>query len=200
LSAVFLPRLSRCAHSEPAVARREALLFARVHMVVGFFIAAYAFSEAPAIISILYGAKYVGAVRLLRVMAFGIIFNYAICGYTNCLIAFGKDWVMLRVVIVCTILSIGGGFLLVPRFGIFAAALIVSSIDVTGWLVSLPYYKRTIGALQFRAWFRPLLGGGCIIGTCLLLQAMGVPVWVRVPVSAFAYLPFVFHELRSVLL
>jgi O-antigen/teichoic acid export membrane protein len=199
LSTVFLPRLARCAHSEPAVARREALLFARVHMIVGFFLAAYAFAEAPAIISILYGAKYEGAVQLLRIMAIAIIFNFAICGYTNCLIAFGKDWVMLRAVLVCTIISVGGGLILVPRLGILGAALVVASIDLAGWLVSLPYYRWTIGSLQFRAWLRPLLGGGCIVGACFLMQAIGLPVWVRVPVSAFTYTPFVFKEIRSVL-
>lgn len=199
LSTVFLPRLSRCAHTEPGVARREASLFARVHMIAGFFLAAYAVAEAPAIISILYGAKYAGAVQLLRIMAIAIIFNYAICGYTNCLIAFGKDWVMLRAVLVCTIISVGGGLILVPRLGILGGALVVASIDLAGWLVSLPYYRRTIGSLQFRAWLQPLLGGGCIVGACFLMQAIGVPVWVRVPVSAFTYTPFVFKEIQSIL-
>jgi O-antigen/teichoic acid export membrane protein len=168
-------------------------------MIAGFFLAAYAVAEAPAIISILYGAKYAGAVQLLRIMAIAIIFNYAICGYTNCLIAFGKDWVMLRAVLVCTIISVGGGLILVPRLGILGGALVVASIDLAGWLVSLPYYRRTIGSLQFRAWLQPLLGGGCIVGACFLMQAIGVPVWVRVPVSAFTYTPFVFKEIQSIL-
>jgi O-antigen/teichoic acid export membrane protein len=199
LSTVFLPRLARCAHSAPVVARREALLFAQVHMIAGFLLAAYAFAEAPAIVSILYGSKYVAAVPLLRIMAFAIIFNFAICGYTNCLISFGKDWVMLRAVLACVIISVGGGLMLVPRMGILGAALVVASIDLAGWLVSLPYYRRTIGSLQFRAWLQPLLGGGCIVGACLLMQAIGLPVWVRVPVSAFTYIPFVFKEVQSVL-
>ncbi len=199
LVSVFLPRLTRFAGSDPALARREALLYARVHMIIGFFIAAYASAEAPAIISILYGAKFAGAAPLLRIMAIAIIFLFAICGYTNCLIAFGKDWVMLRVVIVCTIISIGGGLILVPRLGILGGALVVASIDLTGWLVSLPYYRRTIGAFQFSAWLRPLLGGVCIAGSCLLMQAIGVPVWVRIPLSTLMYIPFVFEDIRSVL-
>ena len=60
LVTVFLPRLTRFAGSDPALARREALLYARVHMIIGFFIAAYAFAEAPAIIAILYGVKVRG--------------------------------------------------------------------------------------------------------------------------------------------
>jgi O-antigen/teichoic acid export membrane protein len=195
---VFLPRLSRFAGSDPALARGEALVYARVHMIIGFFIAAYASAEAPAIISILYGAKYAGAARLLRIMAIAILFLFAICGYTNCLVAFGKDWVMLRTVIVCTTVSVGGGLMLVPRLGILGGAVVVASTDLSGWLVSLPYYRATIGALQFRAWLRPLLGGGCIVGACFLMQAIGLPVWVRIPVSAFTYMPFVFAELRSV--
>jgi O-antigen/teichoic acid export membrane protein len=196
LSTVFLPRLARVATSAPDLGRREALLFARVHMVSGFFLAAFFLGESPAIIRLIFGAKYLGAVPLLRIMSIGVIFNYAICGYTNCLISFGKDWVMLRVVGVALIVSVGGGLLVVPRAGIMGAALVVSAIDLAGWLVSLPYYRQVVGSFQFAAWWRPALGAGCVVASCFLLQALGLAVWVRIPLSALAYFPFVYGEMR----
>jgi O-antigen/teichoic acid export membrane protein len=197
LSTVFLPRLTRVAASAPSLARREALIFARVHMVTGFFLAAFFLGEGPAIIKLIFGVRYLGAVPLLRIMSIGVIFNYAICGYTNCLISFGKDWVMLRVVGVSAIVSVGGGLLVVPRAGMMGAALVVSAIDLVGWLVSLPYYQRVVGSLQFEVWWRPVLGAGCIVASCFLLQALGLAVWARVPLAALAYLPFVHGEMRT---
>jgi O-antigen/teichoic acid export membrane protein len=199
LITVYLPRLTRFAGSNSVVARREALVFARVHMVIGFFLAAYTCAEAPAIIGVLYGSKYAGAAPLLRIMSIAMLFLFAICGYNNCLLAFGKDWVMLRAVIANTLVTIGGGLWLVPRRGLWGAALVVACTDLTGWLVSLPYYRKTIGAIQFSAWIRPLLGAACIVGSCFLMQALRWPVWVRVPISALTYIPFVFEDIRSVL-
>lgn len=199
LSTVFLPRLARFAASARPVAQREALLFAQVHMMAAFFIAAFSCAEAPAVIRIMFGARYEGAILLLRVMAVGVIFNFAICGYTNCLISFGQDFTMLRAVIASAVVAIGGGLLLVPRAGALGAALAVAGVDFAGWLVSLPNYQRTIGSLQFRAWLRPALGGGCIVAASLLMQKLGWPLWARIPLSAMTFVPFVLNDLRGVL-
>jgi O-antigen/teichoic acid export membrane protein len=104
---------------------------------------------------------------------------------------------MLRVVGVSAIVSVGGGLLVVPRAGMMGAALVVSAIDLVGWLVSLPYYQRVVGSLQFEVWWRPVLGAGCIVASCFLLQALGLAVWARVPLAALAYLPFVHGEMRT---
>jgi len=199
LATVFLPRLARCAAEATLQARQEALLFARVHMVAAFFVAAFFLAEAPALIGIVYGVKYAAAVPYLRLMAFAIVFNYAICGYTNCLISFSKDRVMLGVVTACTIVSVGGGFLLVPRMGALGAALVITCIDLAGWLVSLPHYRRAIGSLQFRAWLLPALGGAAIVCASLLFRHIGWPAWARLPLSALAYAPFVLQDIRGAL-
>lgn len=199
LAAVFLPRLARFVVTNTGAAVRDARVFAQVHMIAAFFIAALMFAEAPTIIDIVYGSKYIGAIELLRVMAVAVIFNYAICGYTNCLISFGRDRVMVMVVVVSAVVAVGGGLWLVPRIGALGAALVVAGIDFSGWLVSLPFYRRTIGTLQFEIWLRPMLGGLCVTVTCLLLQVVGMPFWIRVPVATLAYVPFVIHDVRSAL-
>jgi O-antigen/teichoic acid export membrane protein len=200
LGTVFLPRLARVVAEDAGYGAREARVFAQVHMTLAFFIAAFMLAEAPAIIRILYGPRYVGAVSLLRLMAIAVIFNYAICGYTNCLISFGRDRVILAVVIVCTVASVGGGLLLVPRLGTLGAAIAVTGVDLSGWLVSLPYYRRTVGSLQFSTWWRPLLGGLSIVGASLFLHSLGLPIWERAPVAAACFLPFVISDVRRLLL
>lgn len=197
LGNVFLPRLARFVIKTPEAAVREARLFAQVHMLAGFFVAAFMLAEAPAIINIIYGARYTGAAELLRFMAFAVLFNYAIYGYTNCLISFGRDRVMLLVVVTSAVVAVGGGLLLVPRLGALGAAMVTASIDLVGWLVSLPYYRRVVGGLQLRVWLLPALGAAAIVAVSLLLQGAGLPVWLRVPAGLLAYLPFAFFEVRS---
>ena len=199
LSGAFFPRLARSVAQTPDRAAREAQLFARVHMVPAFLGAALMLAEAPVIIDIIYGARYAQAVPMLRVMSVAVVFNYAICGYTNCLISFGKDRVMLGVVSASAIVAVAGGLWAVPRFGALGAAGVVAAIDLAGWLVSLPAYRRAIGTLQFAAWLRPLAGAACVVAISLLLQRNHVIWWLRVAVELLCYVPVVTHELRSAL-
>ena len=196
LASVFLARLARFVATAPDEAIREARVFAQAHMILGFFVAAVFFAEARDIVRILYGTGYEDAAGLLRIMAVSVIFNYAICGYTNCLISFGKDRVMLMVVAVSAVVSLAGGFLLVPRIGAPGAALAIMALDLAGWLVSLPAYKRAVGSLLLDVWVRPALGGLCVIAVCAALRHLGVIVWIRGPIEACIYTPFVLLEIR----
>ena len=199
LAGAFFPRLARSVAGTPDRAMREARLFARVHMVPAFLIAGMALVEAEGVIALLYGAEYAQAVPLLQVMSVAVLFNYAICGYTNCLISFGRDRVMLIVVVVSAIVSVGGGLWLVPKFGSLGAALVIACVDLAGWLVSLRAYREAVGTLQMATWIRPLAGAVCACGTSLLLQAVDVPFLVRVPLAVLVYAPFVWLEIRSAL-
>ena len=199
LGTVFLPRLSRNVVSNKETALKETRIFAQIHMTAGFFIAAFIFVEAPSIIATIYGVKFSDSAFLLRIISFGIIFNFAITGYTNCLISFGRDRVMVLVVIISAIVAVGGGLIFVPRYGAMGAAFVVAVIDLSGWLISLPYYRRTIGSLHLSAWIMPVLGAGSIILISLLLQKIGIPVWGRIPLAAFCFIPFVMKDFRTVI-
>lgn len=200
LGIVFLPRLARIVKSGEARAQQEALVFARVHLLAAFFVAGFFLAEAPAIVRVLYGPAYAQTVDLLRILAVAVIFNYAICGYTNCLISFGKDRVMVLVVIVSAVVSVGGGLLLVPWLGTLGAAIVVACIDLAGWLISLPYYRRAVGTLQLKAWVNPLLGGAGIVLVSVGLQAVGAPLWLRIPSATLVYLPFIYKDVKGSLL
>ena len=199
LAGAFFPRLARTVVGAPDQAAREARLFARVHIVPGMLIAAMMLCEPDSIVSVVYGAKYASAVDLVRIMAPAVLFNYAICGYTNCLISYGRDRVLLGVVIVSTIVSVGGGLLLVPRMGAVGAAVAIAFVDLSGWLVSLPAYRRAIGSLQLTAWIAPLLGAAIVAVVTLGLRALQVPWPVRIPLACACYLPFVYASFRDVM-
>jgi len=187
LGSVFFPKLMKTVASDIEAARRGARMFAQVHIIAAFCVAAILAAEAATIVHLIYGAKYDGAIPLLRIMAVAVVFNYAICGYTNCLISFGRDRVMIMVVCASALVSVGGGLILVPVYGLWGAALVITCIDLAGWLVSLRTYRTVIGSLNLDIWIRPMLGGLLAVCSSLFLQSAGASIWIRVPIMIFAY-------------
>lgn len=199
LAGAFFPRLARTVIGAPDQAAREAQLFARVHIAPGMLIAVMMLMEPEAIIGTIYGSNYSAAIPLVRMMAPAVLFNYAICGYTNCLISYGRDRVMIMVVFVSAVVSIGGGLLLVPRFGALGAAMAIAVVDLAGWLVSLPAYRKVVGTLQLGVWRWPLAGAITVAAVTRGLAELDVPWPVRIPLACLAYLPFVYQSFRDIL-
>jgi O-antigen/teichoic acid export membrane protein len=199
ISSVFMPRLSRLVSTDESAARQEALLYARFQMTIAFLFGTMLFGEAPAIVNIIYGTRFIEAGNLLRVMSIGVVFTFAIISYTNCLIAFGKDWVMVLALMSALVATVGGGLILVPMLGSIGAAVAVALLNLSGWLVSLPFYRQVVGSLQLGAWKRPLLGGIFLVAAAFALQRIGVSVWLRIPIEVLAYLPFALKIFRDIL-
>jgi O-antigen/teichoic acid export membrane protein len=132
-------------------------------------------------------------------MSMAVIFNFAINGYTNCLISFGRDKVMILVVVASTIVSVGGGLILIPAIGIYGAAITVALIDMAGWLISLPYYKKEVGSFQFIAWVQPMKAALISGIIALLLQQISVPFLLRVLCVCCAYLFFIRQDIRNLM-
>jgi O-antigen/teichoic acid export membrane protein len=181
LGTVFRPRLARVGWKNPAAAAAEARLFARLHMLAGWLFAPLVFAEAPGIIFWLYGAQYAQAAVLLRIFSVAVLANYLVCGYTNCLVAFGRDRVMLRAMLAAGVVSVGAGCLLTPGWGPAGGAVAASLIHPAGWLVALPAYRRTVGSLELAGWTRPLAAAAAMIGVCWGLDQLGAG-----PLSRFA--------------
>jgi len=200
LSGAFFPRLARSAKESPEKAAQEAQLFAKVHMVPAFFGAVMMLVEAQGVVDLLYGAAYQDAVILVQIMSLALFFNFAICGYSNCLLGFGKDRVMLVVLCASAITSIGGGFALVPIYGALGGAIAIAAVDLAGWLVSLPTYRREIGPLNLQSWFKPAVGAAFVGAVCLGLQHYNVPFLVRLPLAFLAYTPTLYLEGRSTMM
>jgi O-antigen/teichoic acid export membrane protein len=195
LAMAFQPRLARLAVGSHERACTEAALFGKSHVILGMGIAGCIFIEAGSVISVAFGDQYRGAVPVLRLMCIGILFNYAVYGYTNCLVAFGKDRIMRRVVLVGAVLSIGGGLLLVPRFGLIGAAATIACIDLGAWAASLAPYRRTIGAVHAGTWLRLGVGTGLAAGFVFVLRSYGAPLWLRIPAYIAIYAPFMLKEI-----
>ena len=195
LFTIFVPRLSRLASESPERARHEATWFAAVHVAMGMFLGCAALFEAPTLVQVLFGQQYSPAVPLVRLMGIGIVFNFAICGYTNCLLSFRQDKVMLRVVAVSAAWAVVGGFALVPWLGAFGAAVVYAGLDLAGWLSSLTTYRRIVGSLLLKVWVWPVFGGIVIAGVSWALQVIHVAWPLRAFVEVVAYWAIIAHSL-----
>ena len=158
-------------------------------MAMGFGLAALVAAEAPAIIQLVYGARYAEGAFLLRLMAIGIVFNHAVFGYTNCLIPFGKDRALLRCVAVSACFAFAGSLFLVPHCGAKGAALTIAGLDLLAWAATLRDYRHTIGSLNLRGWIIPLCGSLLMLCASLELQHIGIPLIVRLPVCLLLCVP-----------
>ena len=179
LGTVFLPRIARLKITDLPVAKEEARLFGQINMILAFIIAPLILAESEAVILVVFGTQFLSAAYLLGMMTFAMVFNFAICGYTNVLISFGEDRVMLKIVIVSAAVSILGGLLLVPIFGVLGASIAICCIDIAGWMVSMPTYRRIIGPLGLNKWMRPILAGCFLIGLSFVLKMTDIPMWSR---------------------
>jgi hypothetical protein len=78
------------------------------------------------------------------------------------------------------------------------AGIVWAAVCLSGWLVSLPQYRRSIGSLHLETWARPLLGAVAVILVSSVLQKAGVAVWARIPLEGAAYLGCAAHEVRRI--
>jgi hypothetical protein len=114
--------------------------------------------------------------------------NYLVCGYTNCLVAFGRDRVMLRAMATAGVVSVGAGLALTPSWGAAGAALAASLIHPVGLLAALPEYRRTVGSLDLFAWTRPCAAAAAMVALSWVLENQGVATAARISCSAILYL------------
>ncbi|MBM4358467.1 MAG: oligosaccharide flippase family protein [Deltaproteobacteria bacterium] len=187
LSTVFLPRLSRLFAEDRPLAVREAGSFLRLHLAVGFLLAAALAADAEGIVGLIYGNAYFEAVPLVRWTALPVIFHFAVAGYTEPILAAGEDRALARIVFAIAAVTVGGSLLLVPRLGVLGATLALGCADATGWLSSVTGFRRLMGSAYASAWLTPVLGAAVAAAAMVGLRRLGVPLLLR---DALASVPF----------
>jgi PST family polysaccharide transporter len=199
LNTIFYSTLARTVNESRFLAVKYLRSYALVNIIIGFFIASIIFAESDSIISMLYGPEYQSSSMLLKYMSIGIIFNFAISGYTNPLVSFGADKIILYVVAISCIISILGGIIMIPIFGVVGASIVISIVDFAGWLVSLPYFLKNIGSLGLARWKWSFLGSIAIIVFSFLAKDLMIPFFLRLTSMTFLYLIFIKNQIVTVL-
>ena len=143
LTAAFFPELVRLAHDREAFNKtlmsgiRSALFFA-LPIAFGGFVA------ARPVISLLYGAEYLGGSGSFAVLALSCIFVFPSLFVTNAIFALGKQKFFLPFVLIGVFGNIMLDIALIPRFGITGCAIATAVVQAILLFYALPKLGSSI--------------------------------------------------------
>ncbi len=149
LNSIFMGRVARVSSKSKDQISFETGKIFELYLIVGLLFGFTIYASAPILIEKLYGQSYAESSQLLKIMSFGILFNFGITAMSGFLGALQEDKAVLITVIVSLFMSIVGGMLLVPFFGLIGAAFTFAVIDATGLLVAILYFRRRVPEFHF---------------------------------------------------
>jgi O-antigen/teichoic acid export membrane protein len=135
---------------------------------------------APALIAVLFGARYVPGVPALQISIWLALLAATGSVFTNLLIARGRERVLLVINAVTSSLTVALSLVVVPRFGFVGAAAVsvAASVFAQLMLASLPAIRAEVAACV-----RPLRGP---IALALVLTVVGTHLPGPAPLLAAA--------------
>ena len=146
LLGVLLPRLTFAQSIDPTrfgAAFSDAL---RHLAMLTLPICLFGIPLAPAVIQLLYGSGYVGAVVVLQILLVSIIFGVLGQAARSALLGIESQGFLLKTGLVAALISITLDFALIPRYGAIGAA--IANTFVQGlWAVTIlmPLWHRIVG-------------------------------------------------------
>jgi O-antigen/teichoic acid export membrane protein len=190
LGTVFLnttfPVLSEAvAHDEPR-ARRGIQASTDVLVIMGAPLVAGGMVLAPQVIELAGGGSFADAATPLRILlaAGALAWVNGVFGFA--LIAKEKQLNALWLNIAALTFNVGLNFLLIPRYGIVAAAIVTVASEILILLGSYPLMRRHYGFFPSPRTLAPAAGAATAMGVVLWLLR-GFPLPFLLPVGAAVY-------------
>lgn len=106
-----------------------------VSLVIGFVIL------APIILPLILSAKYQNGIALARIIIFALIPVFIASIFYNLFYAMEKITTVLKIYIVQTVISFVLNIIFIPRYGVYAPALITVFVESLGLLMSLLIFR-----------------------------------------------------------
>jgi O-antigen/teichoic acid export membrane protein len=127
---------------------------------------------APAIISLLYGPKFGGAVIVLQILLVSVVFGVLGQASRSALLGMERQGWLLKTGTVAAVASIGLAIALIPRWGAVGAALVNTAVQA-GWalVIFAPLWRRVAIATKRAVLKAAVVAVGL---TCLLAVVMEV--------------------------
>lgn len=195
---VFQSRLTNQYKVNPKRAILEVKLFSELHIILAFFFAAILFINGPNFIILFFGNEYSNSQLLIKIIAFGIIFNYAIFGYTNSLISFGLDKAFFKVVLLSCFTAIILGVILTHFYGLIGATIGIVLIDVIPFIYSLKFYRSIVGSINFSGWVIPIIGFFFLTFVPSFFGLLSDSIYANILIAALFYFSLVGIRLLKV--
>lgn len=146
LNQVTLPRMSHAYAKKDyeeinAVYRYAASIIVTVGLpcIVGILIL------APNIITIIAGRDYIGAALALRILMIPLVFS-SLVGLIGGLlfVPSGRENISLNICFVAAIVNFITNLILIPRFGLYAAAATTGLAEIVSFVMCLPHIEKSI--------------------------------------------------------
>ena len=173
------------AHDEPR-ARRAIQASCEVCVVLGAPLVAGGLVLAPQIVDLAGGDDFHGSAEPLRILlaAGALAWVNGVFGYA--LIARERQASALWLNVTALAFNVGLNFLLIPRYGIVAAAIVTVASELVILVGSYPLMRRYFGFFPIPRTLAPAIAVAAAMGGLLWL-ADGAPLPVLVPLGAAVY-------------
>ena len=142
------------------------------------------FSLSEDVILIISGKEYIGAASALRLLSIAVIFSLYSYMYTQCvLIPIKEEKVVFRATVISAIVNIGLNFVLIPLWGIVAAAFTTIIAEFITFIIVFSFSRATVKLVAYgRNLVSTLIGCIGIILICFACRMIG-PIVIRVTLS-----------------
>ena len=127
----------------------------------------------PEIIMLIAGENYLGAVVSLRILTISLACSF-IGGWIGnmMMLPAGKEKVFLKSSVISAAVNIVLNFILIPKWGLNAAAATTAAAEFLGILIQSPYIDKKIHISGLKEVFRaPVIGAAGIVVTSLIIRS-----------------------------
>jgi O-antigen/teichoic acid export membrane protein len=170
----FFPNLSRLESIEERL--RYTKKYSMLIFLSGTFISFSFFVFANNIIPIVYGNKYNQSIDILRILMITCILMHLSVSYSSALIAWKKEKEVMVAIALGGIVNVILNFLLIPKYGVYGAAISTISCEFVV-IIGVGYlYYRTIKILYLKELLKFIFISGIACGIGYLLLFLGINV------------------------
>ena len=150
------------------------------------------FSLSEDVVQVVSGREYIGAAGSLKLLSIAVIFSLYSYMYTQCvLIPIKEEKIVLRATLISAIVNIVLNFILIPIWGINAAAFTTIMAELITFVISFIYSKRTVKLISYKKNIISTLIGCIFIFlvcfTCKTIDSLTIRVTISVFGSVLAY-------------
>lgn len=165
IMAALFPVLARTYVATP---ERFAMLVSQLFKLIGigiFPVMLAVITLAEFAIILVFGPAYQSSVIVLQIAALGILPSFTTRFLYRTMLASNHEHIAMRVAIINSSANLVLNLLLIPRFGVIGAAVVMALTELIGLVQNL-YYLSGVTAFDYR---RSLLQPGLVVGVGLLV-------------------------------
>ena len=142
------------------------------------------FSLSDDVVLLLFGKDYSGTAAPLRLLSIAVTFSLYAYMYTQCaLIPIKKERVVFKATVISAIVNITLNFVLIPLWGINAAAITTIIAELITFVIAFFYSRDTVALVGVRkTLLSTVIGCVCIFVVCLLCRFFESPL-IRIVTS-----------------